>query len=100
VKNEAVMPGGLAPDRGAVESLIGEFAASLRRLAEYRLPAALDQRPLWLSENEDSLTEAERHQLPALVELAEEKTVERLQAQATLRWIDEAFPNVFLLERR
>jgi len=94
VKKEAFMPGVLAPDQGIVESLIGDCAASLHRVADYRLPDALDQRLLWLSENKDSLTEAERHELLALVDLAEEKTVEKLQAQATLRRIDEAFPNV------
>ncbi len=54
----------------------------------------LDQRLLWLSENKDSLTGVERHELLALVDLADEKTIEKLQAQATLRRIGEAFPSL------
>lgn len=82
------------PDLGIVESLVGDCAATMRRLAEYRLPAALDQRLLWLSENKESLSELERHELLALVDLAEEKTVEKLQARATLQRIKQAFPKL------
>jgi hypothetical protein len=88
------MCGVLTGDLGTVESLIGDCAASLRRLAEYRLPAALDQRLLWLSENKDFLTDEERCELLALVDLAEERTIEKLQARATLQRIDEVFPSV------
>ena len=66
----------VATDLGTVESVIVDCAATLRRLAEYRLPAALDQRLLWLSENKELLTETERRELLALVELTDEKTVE------------------------
>ncbi len=49
-------------DLRTVESVTGDCAATLQRLAGYRLPAALDQRLLWLSENKESLTEPERHE--------------------------------------
>ncbi len=88
------MSGVSTADPRTVESVIGDCAATLRRLAGYRLPAALDQRLLWLSENKESLTEPERHELLALVDLVEEKTVEKLQAQATLRRIRQAFPQL------
>jgi hypothetical protein len=84
----------LAADLGTIESLMGDCAATLRQLAEYRLPTALDQRLLWLSENQDSLNESERLELLALVDLAEDKTIEKLQAWATLQRISQAFPNL------
>ena len=84
----------IAAGTGTVESVIGDCAAALRRLAEYRFPTALDQRLLWLSENKDLLTELEHQELLALVDLADEKTVEKLQAQATLRRIGQAFPTL------
>jgi hypothetical protein len=89
-----IMSSVIAADPGAVESVIGDCAAALRRMAQYRLPAALDQRLLWLSENKDSLTDVERQELLALVDLADEKTVERLQAQVTLQRIGQAFPRL------
>ena len=84
----------LAIDLDTVESVIADCAATLRRLAEYRLPAALDQRLLWLSENKELLTETERRELLALVELADEKTVEKLQSQAALQRIGQVFPKL------
>lgn len=84
----------VAANPGIVESVIGDCAATLTRLAQYRLPAALDQRLLWLSENKDSLTEVERQELLALVDLANEKTIEKLQAQASLQRIGQAFPDL------
>ena len=88
------MSGISTADLRIVESVIDECAATLSRLAEYRLPGALDQRLVWLSENKESLTELERRELLALVELAEEKTVEKLQARATLRRIRQVFPQL------
>ncbi|MCY2989301.1 MAG: hypothetical protein NTY19_15710 [Planctomycetota bacterium] len=84
----------VATDLGTVESVIVDCAATLRRLAEYRLPAALDQRLLWLSENKELLTETERRELLALVELTDEKTVEKLQSQAALQRIGQVFPKL------
>jgi hypothetical protein len=84
----------LTPDPGTVESVIENCVATLRRVAEYRLPPALDERLLWLSENKESLTQAERQELLALVEFADEKTAEKLQAQAALRRIDQVFPKL------
>jgi hypothetical protein len=84
----------LTPDPGAVASVIENCVATLRRVAEYRLPPALDERLLWLSENKESLSQVERQELLALVEFADEKTAEKLQAQAALRRIDKVFPKL------
>ena len=83
-----------AADLRIVESVLGESAATLRRLAEYQLPAALDQRLLWLSENKETLTDSEQRELLALVDLADEKTIEKLQARATLHRIGQTFPDL------
>ena len=88
------MSGLTTPDPGTVESVILHGAATLRRLAEYRLPPALDERLLWLCENKESLTQTERQELLALVDFADEKTAEKLQAQAALRRIDRVFPKL------
>jgi hypothetical protein len=44
--------------------------------------------------NKESLTPADRQELLALVEFADEKTAEKLQAQAALRRIDQVFPKL------
>lgn len=88
------MSGLALPDQGVVESVILDCAVTLRRVAEYRLPTAIDERLLWLSENKELLTEAEHQELLALVEFAEEKTVEKLQSQAALGRIRQIFPKL------
>ena len=84
----------VASDPGTVESVMESCASTLRRVAEYRLPSALDERLLWLSQNKESLTEAERRELLALVDFADNKTAEKLQAQAALRRIDQLVPKL------
>ena len=71
-----------------------QCAATLRRVSEYRLPAGIDRRLLELSENNDSLTTGEREELLALVEFAEDRTVEKLEAAATLKLLADEFPNL------
>jgi len=80
------------PDVDLMNSAVLDCTATLQRVATYRLPPALDQRLLWLSENKESLTAAEREELFALVEFADERTVEKLQAQNALRRMSQAFP--------
>jgi len=74
------------------ESLLQECAEALRRLASYRLPPALDQRLLWLSENKEALTDAERDELMAMAELTEQRTLDKTEAQALLKRMTEFFP--------
>ena len=58
------------------------------------VPAVLDRRLLWLSENKQQLTQNERDELSALVEFAEDRTVEKVRAQATLKRLTELFPRI------
>ena len=48
------MPAATMPDVDLMNSAVLECTATLQRVATYRLPAALDQRLLWLSENKEA----------------------------------------------
>jgi hypothetical protein len=76
------------------EGVLRDCVAALQRVGGYRLPAALDRRLLWLSENKETLTEAEREELFALIEFAEERTVEKLHARAVLKALGEVWPQI------
>jgi hypothetical protein len=67
---------------------------TLRRVAAYRLPPALDRRLLDLGEREESLTPDERDELLAWVAFAEERSVEKAQAEVALRRLVDAFPEL------
>src|SRR5258705_855176 len=79
-------------NNGAVDSLIQECAATLQRVANYRMPVAMDRRLLWLSENKESLAPPEREELLALVEVSEDRTAEKLEPKALLQRLAEACP--------
>lgn len=80
-------------NNGAMDSLIQKCAATLQRVANYRMPAAMDRRLLWLSENKESLTQPEREELLALVDFSEDRTVEKLEAKMLLQRLAETPPN-------
>ena len=89
------MASGIATTNGVTsEGVLRDCADTLRRIASYRLPPALDRRLLWLSENKESLTGSEREELLAMVEFAEERTVEKLQARASLKRLAEKWPDL------
>jgi hypothetical protein len=83
-----------------IDSVLGECAAALQQVAGYRLPATLDRRLLWLSENKESLTPQEREELLALVDLAEERTVEKLRARVVLKQLAELLPQLHTTRAR
>ena len=76
------------------ETLLRDCVGALRRVAQYRLPSTFDQRLLWLSEHKEILSPAERQELESLVEFAEERTVEKLQAQAALERVASTWPQI------
>lgn len=82
------------PTNHAFEEVLSDCAAALKRIADYRLPQALDRRLLWLSENKERLTEIEKEELFAAIEFAEERTVEKLQAQAVLQKLAQLSPDL------
>jgi hypothetical protein len=74
------------------EMVLTECVAALQRVAASRLPAALDRRLLWLSENKETLSAAEREELLATIEFAEDRTIEKLQARALLQRLANLYP--------
>jgi predicted ATPase len=81
-------------DSTKVEPLLRDCVVALQRVADYRLPRAMDNRLLWLGENKELLTEAERAEFLALAEFAEDRTLEKVQAQAVLRRVREIYPKI------
>jgi hypothetical protein len=77
-----------------LEKVLADCVAALRQLATSRLPPALDRRLLWLSENKDSLSAAEREELLATIEFAEDRTVEKLRAKALLKELADLCPHL------
>ncbi len=73
--------------------LLRECAEALESVANYHLPAAVDKRLLWLSENKEQLNDAERQELLAWSEFAEQRTLEKVHSQAILQRIAAAVPD-------
>jgi hypothetical protein len=67
---------------------------TLRRLADYARPSALDRRILDLGERKDTLTPDERAELLAWVELTQERSVEAAEARVALRGLANVFPEL------
>lgn len=74
--------------------ILRDCVDTLRRMANYRLPGALDQRLLWLSENKERLDEAQREELAALVDLADHRSLDKVQAQAVLEGLTKIYPDL------
>ncbi len=68
-------------------------AQTLRRLAEYTLPPALDRHMRELGERKEFLSPAEHEQLLALVTFTEQRTLEKLQAELALKELQSLFPD-------
>ncbi len=77
-----------------LEPVLRDCIQTLRRVAAYRLPPAMDRRLLWLSENKATLTESEREELEALIEISEDRTVEKLEAQAFIKRVGDLLPHL------
>jgi hypothetical protein len=71
---------------------VAASAAALRRTAGYALPPELDRRLLDLGEREDALGPAERAELLAWVAFTQQRSLDKLAAEAALRGLAAAFP--------
>jgi hypothetical protein len=80
--------------QGPAGPVLRDCIATLRQVARYHLPTAIDRRLLYLSENKERLSQDEREELAALVEFAEDRTIEKVTAQATLKRLAELFPQL------
>ena len=76
------------------EPVLRDCVDTLSRMANYRLPQALDQRLLWLSENKEQLDQAQREELDALVELADHRALDKVQARAVLEQLTQIYPDL------
>jgi hypothetical protein len=76
------------------EPVLRDCVHTLNRMANYRLPQALDQRLLWLSENKEQLDQAQREELDALVELADHRALDKVQARAVLEQLTQIYPDL------
>jgi hypothetical protein len=74
--------------------VLADCVAALQRVVGYRLPPALDRRLLWLSENKERLSPDEREELLAAIDFAEDRTLEKLHAQAVLKRLSTLFPHL------
>ena len=82
----------MIPPQG--EGVIRDCVSTLRRIASYRLPSALDQRLLWLSENKEQLDGTQREELAALIELADHRSLDKVQAGAVLEQLVRIYPDL------
>ena len=80
----------LIPPQG--EPVLRDCVETLNRVANYHLPNALDRRLLWLSENKELLDDSQRKELIALVDLADDRAQDKVQAKATLEQLVRVFP--------
>jgi hypothetical protein len=95
LKGNAMVQGIATRNNIPVDSLLRDCAATLEKVASYKLPQPMDRRLLWLSENKESLSASERKELLALIEFSEDRTVEKLQAKVILQRLAEAWPQLF-----
>jgi hypothetical protein len=68
--------------------------SALRRIADYTAPPDLNERMLELGENKEFLSEAEHDELMALVNFAQERTLEKFEAQSALKRLEALYSNV------
>ena len=75
------------------KSALEACRAALRRLAEYMAPPELNQLMLELGENKEFLSEAEHDELMTLVNFAQQRTLEKLEAQLALKRLEALYPD-------
>lgn len=72
-------------DAHRLRSTLQSCERALRRVADYRLDPALDQRLRDLGERKEWLSAAEHEELLALVAFTQQRTLEKLEAETALR---------------
>ena len=83
-----------APVEPARQAALSSSMATLRRVAGYTLPPALDHRLLELGERKDELTQDERAELLAWVAFTQQRSAEKLEAEVALQRLAAAFPEL------
>jgi len=78
-----------------LRSAVQVCAATLHKFAAYELDPILAQRMHQLGENKEFLSVAEHEELLALVDFAQKRTLERLEAQVALERLRAVLPDLF-----
>ncbi|MBC8871712.1 MAG: hypothetical protein H8E44_19975 [Planctomycetes bacterium] len=76
------------------ESAMDLCVAALRRLAEYELDEAINDRMRVLGERKEFLDQHEHGELMSLVAFSERRTTERLEARVALQRLGEVLPDL------
>jgi len=76
------------------ESVMSQCVTALRHVAEYELEPSINQRMRDLGERKDSLSPDEHAELMTFVSFGEKRAIEKLEAQAALRKLDETLPGL------
>jgi hypothetical protein len=79
-----------------LRSVLQACQRALRRVVDYRLDPALDQRLRDLGERKEWLSAAEHDELLALVDFSQKRTLEKLEAEAALHDLQAACPELSL----
>lgn len=80
----------MSAENGRLQSALRTCERALRRVADYRLDPALDRRMRDLGERKEWLSEAEHDELLALVAFTQQRTLEKLDAEAALQELKTA----------
>jgi hypothetical protein len=80
----------MSAENGQLQSALRTCERVLRRVADYRLDPALDQRLRDLGERKEWLSQAEHDELLALVAFTQQRTLEKLEAEAALQELQSA----------
>jgi hypothetical protein len=67
-------------------------ASALSRIADYELEPSLQKRLQELEDRTEFLTQAEHHELLALVDFTRKRSIESLEARLALKRLRDAFP--------
>lgn len=76
------------------ERALNLCVGALRRIADYEVDAAINQRLQELGERKEWLDEAEHEELMSLVSFTEKRTTEKLEAQVALKRLGEIVPEL------
>jgi hypothetical protein len=77
-------------DTTRLQSAFRTCERALRRVADYRLDPVLDQRLRDLGERKEGLSSVEHDELLALVAFTQQRTLEKLEAEAALQDLQSA----------
>ena len=77
-------------DASRLRSVLRTCERALRRVADYRLDPALDQRLRDLGERKEWLSAGEHDELLALVAFTQQRSLEKLEAEAALQDLQTA----------